>query len=296
MLGLMGVGGVSAGMLLPQIRSRLSRGNTVYVTSTLSCLGIGLLAMSTHWLPAALAMVLFGIGWVASSAVTQGAAQMAAPPWVRSRALAIFQLAFNGALGAGTVFWGWLGTQAGLQVSLLAASGSGLLLAVLARRFDIDLAEPTAGANPADPLEPEEVAPELRQVVREARNRVLESQHYRIDPADQEAFLSVMAEVRDVRGRCGAASWQLYEDVAHAEGWLEVWTVENWTDHLREAMRMSGADRAVLARAMAFHRGDPVAPMRYLAVPPHRLVQPEGSVPKFGPMSGFLQASPEKNR
>ena len=43
-----------------------------------------------------------------------------------------------------------------------------------------------------------------------------------------------MQEVRQVRGRAGAMFWQLYEDVAHPEGWLEVWSMESWTDHLRE--------------------------------------------------------------
>jgi hypothetical protein len=108
-------------------------------------------------------------------------------------------------------------------------------------------------------------------VLTAARGRVLETQSYRIDPADQEAFLAAMADVRDARGRAGALMWQLYEDVAHADGWIEVWSMENWTDHLREAIRMSEADRACVARALAFHKGDPCAPSRYIAVPPHRI-------------------------
>ena len=58
-----------------------------------------------------------------------------------------------------------------------------------------------------------------------------------------------MAEVRKVRGRAGAMFWQLYEDVAHPEGWMEVWSMESWTDHLREVTRLSEEDRAALARA-----------------------------------------------
>jgi hypothetical protein len=78
-----------------------------------------------------------------------------------------------------------------------------------------------------------------------------------------------MREVRQVRGRSGAAFWQLYEDVAHPEGWLELWSMESWTDHLREVGRLSEADRAVLARACAF-QSDPGTnpPARYLAVDP----------------------------
>ncbi len=118
------------------------------------------------------------------------------------------------------------------------------------------------------------MAPELVSVIRETRSKIMESQQYRIEPSRQEEFLSVMAEVRDVRGRAGAVAWQLYEDVAHPEGWLEVWSVENWTDHLREAMRLSEDDRTTLARAQSFNKGKPLAPCRYIAVAPHRLPAP----------------------
>ncbi len=97
-----------------------------------------MLAVSRHWFPAAIGMVMFGIGWVAASAVAQGAAQLSAPPWVRSRALAIYQLAFNGAMVIGTFFWGWLGTRLGLPTALLAAAGTGLAFSVVARGFDLD--------------------------------------------------------------------------------------------------------------------------------------------------------------
>jgi MFS family permease len=273
MLGLMGIGGVTAGLLLPQVRRRLSRDDTVFLASLVSFAGVAILAVSRHWLPAAVGMGLFGIGWVTASSVAQGAAQMAAPPWVRSRSLAIYQLAFNGALVVGTFFWGWLGTRIGLTGALLASSVTGVVFAGAVRRYDLDQVD--AGIAPSvtglAPLAPERVAPELSVLLAAARGRVLETQRYRIDPASKEAFLSAMADVRDVRGRAGSVVWQLYEDVSHPDGWLEVWAMENWTDHLREAGRMSEADRTCLARGLAFSVGDPSPPSRYIAVPPHRL-------------------------
>lgn len=276
LLGLMGIGGVTAGLMLPDVRARLSRGNTVFLATLCSCAGMAVLAVSRHWLPSAVAMVVFGVGWVAASAVAQGAAQLAAPPWVRSRALAIYQLASNGALVAGTFFWGWLGTRVGLPMALGAAAAVGVVGAVLVRGFDIDsdraaAPAPRPGAMAAEAIGPEAVAPELVPVVGATRARIMESQHFRIDPRQQDAFLAVMAEVRDVRSRAGAVVWQLYEDLAHPEGWVELWVVETWTDHLREAMRLSDDDRAVLGRAQAFHLGDPLGPSRYIAVAPHRL-------------------------
>jgi hypothetical protein len=91
-----------------------------------------------------------------------------------------------------------------------------------------------------------------------------------------------MADVRDARGRAGAMIWQLYEDVADPDLWLEVWSMENWTDHLREAGRMSAADRDCLQRGLAFNCGDPVAPSRYIAVPPHRIARSRDLRPPLG--------------
>ena len=45
--------------------------------------------------------------------------------------------------------------------------------------------------------------------------------------------------------------------------------VASWTEHLREASRMSEEDRAALARAAALHRGaGPPEAARYLNVVP----------------------------
>jgi len=271
MLGLMGIGGVSSGMLLPQIRAHLTRSQTVLASMASSCTGMAILAVSHYWLPSAFAMALFGIGWVAASSVIQGSAQLSAPPWVRARALAIYQLASNGAMVFGTFFWGWLGREIGLTPVLLVATAACITLCLLVRNFSLDVESAARQDVVPPPPKPEAVAPELVSVVSEARTRVLEWQKYRIDPADQEDFLAAMVDVRAARGRAGALGWTLYEDVAHPEGWIEIWTVENWTDHLREAMRSSEADRAALARAQSFHKGEPVPPARYIAVAPHRL-------------------------
>ena len=78
-----------------------------------------------------------------------------------------------------------------------------------------------------------------------------------------------MREVRHVRMRAGALVWRLYEDVAQPDRWTELWAMESWTEHLREATRLDEADLAVLARAAAMHQGDgPPEASRYLNVDP----------------------------
>lgn len=137
--------------------------------------------------------------------------------------------------------------------------------------------EPTPLAGPvlakkfvAMPLpRPEPPAPALTSLLHSDSGLVLEAVHYRVDPASREAFLTAMREVRHVRLRAGALVWRLYEDVARPDRWTELWTMESWTDHLREAHRLDEADRAALARAVAMHQGDePPQIARHLNVDP----------------------------
>ncbi|MGE0226149.1 MAG: MFS transporter [Acetobacteraceae bacterium] len=268
-LGCMGIGGVTSGMLLPAVRGRMSRNATVLLCSALSCAGTTLLALSQHWALAALGMLLFGLGWTAAYATIQAAAQLACPPWVRARSLSIYQLAQNGALTLGSFGWGWLGGMIGMTDALLAAAATGAVLAVGARYFPIEAAAPAAPATAeARPLVPEAPDAALMPFLRTARGRVMEIVHYRVAPGQRAAFLAFMREVRQVRGRAGAQFWRLYEDVAHPEGWIEAWSMESWTDHLREGSRLSEEDRAVLARAAAFQRDAP-RPGRYLSIDPN---------------------------
>jgi MFS family permease len=272
-LGMMGVGGVASGMLLPMVRGRFSRNATVVGCSLFSCAGIALLGTAHHWALAAFGMLLFGIGWTSAYATMQAAAQLVCPPWVRARALSIYQLAQNGALTVGSFAWGALGGQIGMADSLLVAAVLGVVLAFLVQTFGIEYIGPVRTSEtpttPTPPQAPEAPAPELVPLLRHARGQVMETMHYRVAPAERPAFLATMREVRQVRGRAGASFWQLYEDVAHPEGWLEQWSMESWTDHLREVGRLSEADRAVLSRACAF-QSDPETrpPARYLAVDP----------------------------
>jgi MFS family permease len=271
-LGMMGIGGVTSGMLLPMVRGRLSRNATVVGCSLFSCTGIALLGVAQHWLVAAFGMLLFGIGWTSAYATMQATAQLVCPPWVRARALSIYQLAQNGALTVGSFAWGALGGQIGMAGSLLVAAGLGVVLAMAAQAFAIEsigTARSETPSAPPTPQTPEAPAPELVPLLRHARGQVMETMHYRVAPAERGAFLAAMREVRQVRGRAGAAFWQLYEDVAHPEGWLEMWSMESWTDHLREVGRLSESDRAVLSRACAF-QSDPETrpPARYLSVDP----------------------------
>lgn len=278
LLGVMGVGGVSSGLLLPVLRGYAGRGMLVLGASLSSAAGMALIAAAQHITVAGIGMLLFGTGWVAAMSTTQAAAQIVAPPWVRARSLAVYQLAFNGALTLGSFLWGWIGSEFGLQPSMGAAAAVAALFALAVRRWGLD-AGAAAAQRPAPSTlpAPEAPAPELATVLADARGRVLEMLRYKVPPAGRGAFLAIMGEVRRVRGRSGAELWQLCEDVAHPDGWIEVWTMHDWADHLREDARLSSEDRHVLAQAAAFRDGEAPAPSRFLLVDPAAPIGRNGS-------------------
>jgi MFS family permease len=275
MLGAAGCGAVTAGLVLPVIRERLSPGRLVLLGSLLAYAAMVLLALSPHWAPAALAVVLFGAAWLAAGTTLGAVAQMTAPAWAQARALGVCQVSFFGAQAIGSAVWGWVGTRLDVPMALALCAATGAVAAGLVRPWRLsgfmpDRAKALAKKFVAMPLpRPEPPAPALTSLLHSDSGRVLEAVHYRVDPANREAFLTAMREVRHVRLRAGALVWRLYEDVARPDRWTELWTMESWTDHLREAHRLDEADRAALARAVAMHQGDePPQIARHLNVDP----------------------------
>ncbi|MBP0492383.1 MFS transporter [Pararoseomonas indoligenes] len=252
MLGAMGVGAVTAGFFLPALRRRLSNSRTVVVCAC----GVGLamiaLGLSSHWLPAGLAMLFYGASWLGMTSSLGAAAQLAARPWVRARAIGLFQVATFGAMALGSACGGIGAALVGVPTTLIASGCLGIALAFATRRLPMEAAPPPPVAPlPAEPV-PEAPAPELLPSLATDEARLLESVRYNVPAASRAAFLAAMAEVRGVRLRAGAIVWRLYEDVAHPERYVELWAVRSWTDHLREQSRLSEQDHATLAAAAAF--------------------------------------------
>ena len=275
LLGASGGGAVVAGMALPLLRERLSPGRLVLVASLLAYAAMALLGISRHWVPAAFAVVLFGAGWLAAGTTLGAVAQMTAPGWARARALGVYQISCFGAQAVGSALWGWAGSRLNVPMALVLCAATGALAAAAVRPwrlsgFTPDTARAWAKKLLGIPLpRPEAPAAALTPLLHSDSGRVLEVVHYRVDPANRDAFLAAMTDVRHVRLRAGALVWRLYEDVARPDHWTELWSMESWTDHLRETTRLDETDRATLARAAAMHQGDgPPEASRHLNVDP----------------------------
>jgi quinol monooxygenase YgiN len=168
-------------------------------------------------------------------------------------------LVFFGGMGLGSVGWGWLADRTG-PATALAASGLWVLLGLLAAwRWRLPQ------LTPAD-LEPSRHWPEIETAVEidPHDGPVLVTVEYRIDPARADEFRAAAQPLRGSRLRSGALRWDLFQDAAEPERFVEVFLVESWAEHLRQHERVTAADRVLQDKVTAFHKGPMPPVVRHL--------------------------------
>jgi MFS family permease len=251
LLGCIGAGALLGAAVLPKFRSDLSTDALVSWASLLfGSATLGLAFLNNFFLLCG-AMLLGGLAWMTVMSSLNVAAMTTAPTWVKSRALGLYQLVFQGGLAIGSAVWGIVATHTSLTVAL-AGAAAGLALGLVAvRRF------------PLSAIEPEKLEPSLHWaepvVVREVepdRGPVVVTVEYRIDPAKAREFTAAMQPVREFCLRDGAIQWTLLNDTSDPSRYVEYFVVESWVEHLRQHERVTIADRAVQDYARSFHIGD----------------------------------------
>ena len=121
-LAALGVGAVAGAQLLPRLRARLGLDALVVCGSIVGAINLVLLAVLDSLAAVVASLVVAGAGWIAVLSSLHTAAQLAAPSWVRGRALSVNQLVFSGGMATGSAMWGLLAEWAGVQVALVCAA------------------------------------------------------------------------------------------------------------------------------------------------------------------------------
>jgi MFS family permease len=259
LLGCVGTGAIAGASLLPRLRRRVAFDLLI----VLGTLGLALTLLALAYVRDALllapVLLLAGACWVSVLSSLNVAAQLVAPGWVRARTLASFQLVMQGGLASGSLALGILTGAAGVRTALLVAA-AGLSLGVAgARRWPLgesgqaDLSPALTWSEPASALAP---AP--------SDGPVLVTLEYRISEVDAERFLETMDELGRLRRRDGAYAWNVYEDLADPERYLETFMVDSWQEHLRQHERLTVADVELEQRAKSMHRGPGPPVVRHL--------------------------------
>ena len=259
LLGVFGIGALGGAFLIHPLRQRLGAEWMVTVLSGVfggAALVLGLMPT----LPVALlALPLAGAAWLGSFSSFNISVQLSSAVWVQARVMSLYQMAVFGMMALGSWAWGALAGEVGLPGALI---GSGLwLLASLLLHLVFTL--PGGQAPDLRPV-PAWQKPQPRLDFDPDEGPVMVLVEYRIAPGDARTFAEAMEDVGHMRRRDGALRWQIYQDTADAELWIEAFTVGSWLDHLRQAQRATAADGAIEARALRLHKGEGAPPMRRL--------------------------------
>ncbi len=248
LLACTGTGAVLGAVLLPRLRQHLSGEATVRLGTLLTVGVLGLLAVARSVPVAAVALLLAGLAWIAVLTTANTAAQTLLPNWVRGRGLAVYLMAFYGAMTAGSLIWGSVADHGGLPLAFALAAGVGVLALLLAMWKPLPEAEPDLTPSlhwpePALQLDGDQDGPVQVRI------------SYQIDLLRRAEFLAALHELAQERRRDGALRWELYEDAERPGHFSEQFVEGSWAEHLRHHHRVTQADADLQARVQAFHIG-----------------------------------------
>ena len=247
LLGSVGVGAVLGAAFLPRLRERLGGDRLVLLASVLYALVLVALALLRSLYLLVPVMLASGAAWIAVLSSLQVAAQTSVPGWVRARALAVYILVFFGGMAAGGTLWGFVASRTSIPVALLCAAALLALGLLAGRRFRLPVTE-------AEDLAPSLhwPAPILADGMDRERGPVVVTLEYDIDPQQAAAFQHAMVDMRGMRRRNGAISWNLVQDSENPRRWLEFFVDESWLEHLRHHQRVTRGELKIEAAARHF--------------------------------------------
>jgi MFS family permease len=262
LLGAMGIGAIAGALLLKRIRKKVEANTiSIWATCLFALATLMLSVVPNAWLAGA-AMFAGGLAWIGMLTSLNVAAQMAAPGWVKARALAVYLLVFQGAMTGGSILWGTLATKANVATALTVAAAGLASTVLLARVWQLpkDAAVDLAPSN-------HWVEPVVATPPKNDRGPVLIEIEYRVDPDRQPDFIAALISFSSARQRDGAIRWDVWEDVADPGKVVEAFIVESWIEHQRQHRRVTHTDQLDQETLHAFHIGEAGPVVRHFLKP-----------------------------
>jgi len=251
LIGAFGIGGMISGLVIvPRIKKtsiekRVTSATILYAVAMavlsfqhdIIIVFVGIFAVGT-----ALIIITSSLNFVAYNSVSS---------WVRTRVVSVHQMIYWGGVAIGSIVWGIVAEIWGIPTALLAASIGLVIGLVTSTRYklkphtDVDMTPSMHWSMPRVMIDIDD----------HEEGSVLVEIEFQIDPARSHEFESAMNNVRSIRLRDGAINWVLFHDIENPSRYLEMFTSESWTEHLRQHERITKADLAIEQHAISFHTG-----------------------------------------
>ncbi|MGO4307143.1 MFS transporter [Cupriavidus sp. RAF12] len=258
LLGAVGMGAILGALIMPRLQRRLDADGLVLLSAIVTSLVMATLSAAPPvWIALPL-LLLLGAAWIMALTTLGGAAQAILPNWVRGRALAVYQMVFNGAMAAGSLVWGFVAQELGTPRGLLIAAAGLMVAALVLHRMRLPRGEEDLGPARHWP------EPEMAGEIAHDRGPVMILIEYCIAAQDRDAFLRAVHKLSEERLRDGAFNWGVMEDPADPELLTEWFLVESWAEHLRQHQRVPNADADLQRDVTRYHTGAQPPRVRHL--------------------------------
>lgn len=246
-----GIGGMISGLIIVPRIKKISIEKRVASATILYAIALIVLSFQHEIITMFIGIFAVGAALIIVTSSLNFVAYNSVSSWVRTRVVSVHQMVYWGGVAIGSIIWGIVAEIWGIPYTLLAAS-IGLMIGLV-----------TSISYKLKPLTDIDMTPSMhRPMVHTAIDMddhdggsVLVEIEYHIDPTRSHEFESAMHHVRSLRLRDGAINWGLFHDIENPNRYVETFTSESWTEHLRQHERITKADLIIEQYAISFHIG-----------------------------------------
>jgi MFS family permease len=251
LIGAFGIGGMISGLVIVPRIKKLSIEKRVTGATILYAVAMAGLSFQHEIIVVFIGIFAVGTALIVITSSLNFVAYNSVSSWVRTRVVSVHQLVYWGGVAVGSIVWGIVAEIWGIPTALLAAS-IGLIIGLLtSTRYklkphtDVDMTPSMHWSMPRAMIDIDD----------HEGGSVLVEIEFQIDPKHSHEFESAMNHVRSLRLRDGAINWGLFHDIENPNRYVETFTSESWTEHLRQHERITKADLAIEQHAISFHIG-----------------------------------------
>jgi MFS family permease/quinol monooxygenase YgiN len=251
LMGAFGIGGMISGLIIVPRIKKISIEKRVTSATILYAIAMAVLSLQHDIIIVFIGVFAVGTALIIITSSLNFIAYNSVASWVRTRVVSVHQLVYWGGVATGSMIWGIVAEIWGIPAALLAAAIGLVVGLVTSTRYklkpltDVDMTPSMHWAMPRAMIDIDD----------HEEGSVLVEIEFQIDPTRSDEFESAMNNVRSLRLRDGAINWELFHDIENPSRYVETYTSESWTEHLRQHERITKADLAIEQHAISFHIG-----------------------------------------